>query len=140
MHPTPSFVLLGAALCFLFGVGTSYTLAAYVSAVLRHLSITVPCPQYEPWKAHTVQYDVSNFFDEFSFYTGADPTYGYVDYVSQSVAANTDLIGDVYGLVYLGVDAKTYNPPGGRASVRLTSNQAFGNNFYFYIALSLKLT
>jgi hypothetical protein len=103
-------------------------------------AFTVPRPQYEPWKAHTVQYDISNFFDEFSFFTSADPTYGNVDYVSQEVAANSDLIGDVYGLVYLGVDAKTYNPPGGRASVRLSSNQAFGNIFYFHVTLNLKLT
>jgi hypothetical protein len=73
-------------------------------------------------KADILQYDASNFFDEFSFFTSADPTYGFVSYVSQEAAENSNLVG---------VDSSTYNPAGGRASVRLSSNTAFGNILYF---------
>jgi hypothetical protein len=70
-------------------------------------------------------YDHTNFLDEFNFFQGADPTLGFVDYVQQSQAQSSDLVYYENNQVYLGVDHETYNPAGGRASVRLTSNQAF---------------
>jgi len=80
---------------------------------------------------HLVQtYDQSNFFNEFGFFTGADPTFGTVDYVSKSAAESSDLITIENGQVYLGVDHTTQNPAGGRASVRLTSNQAFTQGIF----------
>jgi len=71
-------------------------------------------------------YNSGNFFNYFSFFTSADPTEGYVDYVSQSVADNTGLVNSNNGQVYLGVDYTTYNPSGGRESVRLSSDQEWG--------------
>lgn len=73
------------------------------------------------------KYDSTNFFDEFTFYSGADPTYGFVDYVQRAAAQSSDLIQYQNNQVYLGVDHTTYNPAGGRASVRLSSNEAFSN-------------
>jgi hypothetical protein len=70
-------------------------------------------------------FDATNFFDEFSFFTGTDPTNGFVDYVSQSTADSSDLVYYQSNQVYLGVDYTTSNPTGGRASVRLSSNQAY---------------
>lgn len=70
-------------------------------------------------------YDSTNFFDEFTFYTGADPTDGYVTYVSQSVADNDDLVRYENNQVYMGVDSTTQNPPGGRNSVRVSSNASY---------------
>ena len=70
-------------------------------------------------------YDATNFFNEFSFFTGTDPTNGFVDYVSQSVADNIDIVSTPNGQVKLGVDDSTVNPSGGRRSVRLSSNRAF---------------
>ena len=61
-------------------------------------------------------YDVSNFFSEFSFFTGTDPTGGFVSY-QQSI--------------FLGVDYKTVNPPEpSRASVRVTSNKAYTQGIF----------
>jgi len=77
-------------------------------------------------KIRNLQFDSTNFFNEFSFFAGADPTHGYVDYVSQSVAQSSNLAHYANNQVYLGVDTTTYNPAGGRQSVRLTSNLAFG--------------
>lgn len=73
----------------------------------------------------TATYDASNFFDEFSFFQGADPTFGFVDYLVQDKADSSELIKYENNQVYLGVDTTTVNPTGGRGSVRLTSNEAF---------------
>lgn len=67
----------------------------------------------------------SNFFNQFDFFTAADPTHGFVRYVDQGTAQNTGLIkvnGD--GSVYMGVD-HTNVTPNGRPSVRVTSKKAF---------------
>lgn len=78
----------------------------------------------------THTYDSTNFFEEFGFFEGADPTYGFVDYVQRASAEKDDLIHYENNQVYLGVDHTTYNPSGGRASVRLTSNDAFSKSSY----------
>ena len=69
---------------------------------------------YEPW----------NFFNQFTFFTGHDPTNGFVDYVNQSVAEATGLIRITDDQVYIGVD-DTNVTPNGRPSVRITSNMAY---------------
>jgi hypothetical protein len=43
-----------------------------------------------------------------------------------NTAQSQNLINNANNQIYLGVDTKTYQPAGGRESVRLTSNQAFG--------------
>ena len=70
-------------------------------------------------------YDATNFLSEFSFFTGADPTCGFVDYQEKSAANKSGIAGYVNGAVYLGVDHITKNPVGGRNSVRVTSNKAY---------------
>ena len=99
MLPSHSFVLLSISLLSFVTNAKSYTLVS--------------------------TFDSTNFFDEFSFFTGTDPTNGFVDYVSQSAADSSDLVYYQNNQVYLGVDYTTSNPTRGRASVRLSSNQAF---------------
>jgi len=77
-----------------------------------------------------ITYNASNFFNEFSFFTGADPTDGWVDYVSEAVAMSDNLAEYQNGQVYLGVDYTTYDPPAMRASVRLTSNAAYTQGLF----------
>lgn len=80
---------------------------------------------------HLVQtYDETNFFDEFSFFTGPDPTDGFVEYQGASAASSLGLAGLSQGGVFLGVDDTTVNPPGGRDSVRLTSNAAYTEGLF----------
>lgn len=43
-----------------------------------------------------------------------------------NTAQSQNLVNNANNQIYLGVDTKTYQPAGGRESVRLTSNQAFG--------------
>ncbi|KAH8821868.1 concanavalin A-like lectin/glucanase domain-containing protein [Xylogone sp. PMI_703] len=75
-------------------------------------------------------YDASNFFDYFTFFTGADPTNGFVDYVTQSVAENDHLVYTSNNQVYLGVDHTTVNPSGGRSSVRLSSDIPYNKGLF----------
>jgi hypothetical protein len=70
------------------------------------------------------------FFNHFNFFTDADPTQGFVQYVDLATANTSGLIGTISannpldGAVYIGVDhtTKTANRP----SVRLESNATFG--------------
>ncbi|KAF7870031.1 hypothetical protein EAF04_004815 [Stromatinia cepivora] len=75
-------------------------------------------------------YNSKNFFSAFSFFTGEDPTHGYVSYQSQSAASAQGLINTNNGQIYLGVDSKTINPAAGRASVRLSSNKSYNHGLF----------
>lgn len=76
-------------------------------------------------------YDSTNFFSTFTFYTGPDPTHGYVSYQSQTSAQSTGLTSTANSQIYLGVDSTTDNPPSpGRASVRVSSNQAYTHGLF----------
>ncbi|KAK3180593.1 hypothetical protein K4F52_008059 [Lecanicillium sp. MT-2017a] len=75
-------------------------------------------------------YDTTNFFDGFDFFTEPDPTNGFVEYVDLQTAAANGLSGIARGGVFMGVDDKTYNPPNGRRSVRLTSRKTFNKGLF----------
>jgi hypothetical protein len=75
-------------------------------------------------------YNSGSFFSSFNFYTGADPTHGYVSYQSQGNAQNMGLINTNNGQIYMGVDHSTVNPSGGRASVRVSSNKAYTHGLF----------
>ncbi|KAI1431083.1 glycoside hydrolase family 16 protein [Xylaria sp. CBS 124048] len=70
-------------------------------------------------------YNASNFFQDFQFFTGPDPTNGFVQYADAATANANGLAGFANNGIYLGVDYKTLNPPAGRASVRLTSSKSY---------------
>ena len=70
-------------------------------------------------------YSSANFFNMFDFWTGHDPTNGFVNYVDQGTAQSEGLINN-NGPVYMGVD-HTNVAPNGRKSVRLTSKKAYGH-------------
>lgn len=70
-------------------------------------------------------YTSANFFDSFDFFTGADPTNGFVDYQSASAASASGLAGFSQNGIYLGADHTTANPTAGRASTRVSSKKAY---------------
>lgn len=78
--------------------------------------------------AYTLKTDMSykSFFSAFDFYTGPDPTQGFVQYQSLSNATSSNLIGYFADTqtTYMGVD-HTAKDPAGRASVRLESKAVF---------------
>ncbi|KAK8197336.1 concanavalin A-like lectin/glucanase domain-containing protein [Phyllosticta capitalensis] len=78
-------------------------------------------------------YEPSNFFDKFDFFTLTDPTEGFVDYVNQTYAQEDGLISNTSDRVYIGVDTThTYNvySDRGRPSVRLQSSQSYTHGLF----------
>ena len=71
-------------------------------------------------------YEPSSFFSMFSFFTGGDPTHGYVNYLDQGTAQSQGLI-NTNGPVYIGVDHTNVATGSGRSSVRITSNKAYNH-------------
>ncbi|RHZ47898.1 hypothetical protein CDV55_101024 [Aspergillus turcosus] len=69
-------------------------------------------------------YGTSSFFDKFSFFTGSDPTSGFVSYVDQTTAQNAGLIS-AGSTVYMGVDHTNIASSPGRQSVRISSTNSY---------------
>ncbi|KAL8899987.1 MAG: hypothetical protein Q9207_005920 [Kuettlingeria erythrocarpa] len=76
--------------------------------------------------AYSLQDDFSgsNFLSGFSFFTDADPTEGYVDYVDGS---SNGLFSQSGGSVKLSVDSTSVASGRGRKSVRLTSKASYNH-------------
>ena len=66
-----------------------------------------------------------NFFDQFTFFTAADPTDGFVQYVDQGTASSNGYINATSSSVYIGTDYTNVASSSGRESVRITSNAAY---------------
>lgn len=76
-------------------------------------------------------YTSNNFFEGFDFFSGPDPTRGFVKYHSAVQANSQSLAGFANGAVYLGVDHETMDPARpGRGSVRLSSKNSFTKGLF----------
>ncbi|KAI3400320.1 hypothetical protein diail_3701 [Diaporthe ilicicola] len=73
----------------------------------------------------TDNYDQSNFFDSFNFFSEADPTEGFVQYQNKVNAASQRLAGFHQDMIYVGSDHTAANPVNGRASTRVTSKKTY---------------
>ncbi|KAL6703448.1 nicotinate-nucleotide diphosphorylase (carboxylating) [Coniothyrium glycines] len=77
---------------------------------------------------YTLTDDLSytNFFPAFSFYSGPDPTKGFVQYQNHTAAISQNLVGHLEDTksIFLGVDYTTSSPTG-RSSVRLESTKTW---------------
>lgn len=76
-------------------------------------------------------YDRSNFFNSFDFFSGGDPTHGFVKYAAAQQANSAGLAGYSENMVYLGVDHQTQDPAlPGRGSVRLSSKKTYTKGLF----------
>ncbi|KAI0972644.1 glycoside hydrolase family 16 protein [Xylaria arbuscula] len=81
----------------------------------------------------STHYAGQGLLDSFSFFTGEDPTGGFVNYQSKEAALANELVSiDEFNRVKLGVDSiNTYSTDDtGRPSVRLTSNNQFTHGLF----------
>ena len=78
---------------------------------------------------YTIQddYSPSNFANMFDFFTDADPTSGYVNYISQSAAQSAGLYSANSNSVYMGVDSKNVATGRGRDSIRVSSKKSYNH-------------
>lgn len=70
-------------------------------------------------------YDKTNFFDSFEFFSDPDPTQGFVQYQDASSAKSQGLAGYNQEAIYLGTDHTMMNPASGRASTRVYSQKTY---------------
>jgi len=75
-------------------------------------------------------YTGNNFFNQFQFFTGGDPTHGYVTYLNQGEANSRGLTFVQDGIVHIHSDATNVASGAGRASVRLTSNKVYNHALF----------
>lgn len=78
--------------------------------------------------AYVLKDDLSynNFFSNFDFYSGPDPTKGFVQYQTKDAAVKSELVGyfEDTQSIFLGVDYKEKDPKG-RKSVRVESTKTW---------------
>jgi len=83
-------------------------------------------------------YQGSNFFSQWSFFEGGDPTNGNVNYVSQQQAQDEGLAYVDGNAIVLAVDSTSSVPAGGnRNSVRITSNKAYSSGLFIIDAAKM---
>lgn len=75
-------------------------------------------------------YNAANWYSTQTFYSGADPTHGFVQYLSLSAAQNLGIVSTAGNQVYMGVDWTTANTAAGRSSVRTSSNKAYTHGLF----------
>lgn len=81
-------------------------------------------------------FNAQNFFSEFAFFNGSDPTHGFVQYVDHQTANKTGLVGYTPDGVMLGVDyinqisANASPPAPGRPSVRVSSKKTYTEGLF----------
>ncbi|KAJ3287371.1 hypothetical protein HK104_008644 [Borealophlyctis nickersoniae] len=67
----------------------------------------------------------NSFFDQFNFFTGGDPTHGFVDYVDRNTAQSQGLISTSGSNVLIRSDSTNVAQGRGRKSVRLESKKSY---------------
>ncbi|KAH9221191.1 concanavalin A-like lectin/glucanase domain-containing protein [Leptodontidium sp. 2 PMI_412] len=81
-----------------------------------------------------IEYSGSTFFDGFDFFTGPDPTNGFVSYQSNTSSLSKSLISTSNNIVHMGVDHTTVlhadGRDGGRPSVRISSKKRFAHGLF----------
>ncbi|OJD17897.1 hypothetical protein AJ78_02069 [Emergomyces pasteurianus Ep9510] len=71
------------------------------------------------------EYNQGNFLEQFDFFSGDDPTHGYVNYVDRGTAESQGLVSTRGRTIYMGVDSVNVASGRGRSSVRVTSKKAY---------------
>lgn len=70
---------------------------------------------------------MNDFYSNFDFFTGPDPTEGFVNYVDQATAISSNLISsNSTASATFGVDSENKTPQG-RPAVRLTSKKSYNS-------------
>ena len=80
-------------------------------------------------------YTPSTFASQVSFFTGDDPTHGYVNYVSQSAATAAQIFSTTSAAIHIGVDSSSVPSASarGRDSVRVESLKTYNSGTLFIL-------
>lgn len=122
--------ILCASICFSL-VAADFTASDYFALLSERPIDTLP-----PDQSQTSVYSLSdsltsgNFFEAFDFFTGDDPTRGYVDYVDSATALESGLAALKSEQVFIGADTSNVASGRGRKSVRLESKIAYNKGLF----------
>ena len=94
------------------------------------LGLTAFTPAALAWTLQT-DYSGNNFFDKFNFYSGADPTHGFVQYQNKENAQALGLASMQNNRILIKPDNKTVTP-NGRPSVRLESVARYNSGLFLF--------
>lgn len=81
-------------------------------------------------------YNSTNFFDGFDFFSDEDPTRGFVRYLPASEANKRSVLAgytnatDTPETIFMGVDYETRNPENGRDSIRIESKKTYTKGLF----------
>ncbi|KAI6096989.1 glycoside hydrolase family 16 protein [Pisolithus croceorrhizus] len=125
------------------GLYTVLVAAVYFGTLADPATILVArTTQYSTNKTYTIQdfYQAEDFFNEWTFFTGADPTGGNVAYQAMQDAVSQGLayVDDCDNSTVLAVDSTSSVPAGGnRPSVRITSNKSYTGGLFILDAAAM---
>ncbi|PWY80522.1 hypothetical protein BO70DRAFT_337301 [Aspergillus heteromorphus CBS 117.55] len=92
-----------------------------------------PYPDYLKLNYKLVDtYSGSSFFNRFDYYSGEDPTDGFVQYVNRSTATSLNLTYATSDSVVIKVDTVSKNATNGRQSVRLESKTSYDSGLFIF--------
>lgn len=129
---------------------TKIIVAAVVAAVVVIIAVIVGAvvgtrnnnsyPDYSSL-AYSLQddYSGSNFFDNFDYFDEADPTNGFVHYVSEEEATqpahNLTYASDSSAILRVDTTSDEYNTSTGRWSVRVSSKKQYNSGLFIFDVL-----
>lgn len=94
--------------------------------ILSALGLLSAATTVQAWTLQNT-YQGSNFFDQFDFFTGSDPTHGFVQYVDRATATSKKYVSVQNNQAVIKPDT-TSTTTTGRQSVRLVSKTSYNAN------------
>lgn len=95
-------------------------------------------PDYSPL-AYSLQdnYSGPNFFDNFDYFNEADPTNGFVHYVSEEAATQHNLTyaSESSAILRVGTTSDDFNTSSGRSSARVSSKIQYNSGLFIFDVL-----
>ncbi|KAG0287666.1 hypothetical protein BGZ98_004561 [Dissophora globulifera] len=95
-------------------------------SILSALALLSAATTVQAWTLQNT-YQGSNFFDQFDFFTGSDPTHGFVQYVDRATATSKKYVSVQNNQAVIKPDT-TSTTTTGRQSVRLVSKTSYNAN------------
>ena len=96
---------------------------------------TPPSYQHDGYGMPLDNYTGLNFFDNFDYITGYDPSAGFVHYVDQAGSAQMNLTYASSTSAVMRVDTSVTDASTGRFSVRITSKNTYNNGLFIFDVL-----
>jgi hypothetical protein len=114
------------------GVGLAVLIAAVVVIVVM-VEKKDAYPNYSRLSYSLVDdFSGTSFFDNFDYFTGYDPSSGFVHYVDSDFSSQLNLTYASTTSAILKVDTSQSSAPTGRYSVRITSKNTYNNGLFIF--------